>query len=198
VQVRADIGYDFARALRSILRQDPDVIMIGEIRDHETARIAIQAALTGHLVFSTVHTNDALSSITRLIDMGIEPFLLAAAVRGVVAQRLVRRVRADRVEAYRPEPSVLARLPRGAAQNFVRPVQDAGDSAYAGRLAIYEMIAMDEGLSQAVSRSAPVAELRAAARQAGMRSLLEDALLKAARGETTVAEALRVAAEDSA
>jgi general secretion pathway protein E len=198
VQARADIGYDFARALRSILRQDPDVIMVGEIRDQETARIAIQSALTGHLVFSTVHTNDALSAISRLVDMGIEPFLLAAAVRGVIAQRLVRRVRPDLVEPYRPDPAVISRLPPNTPQHFVRPRGDVGDGAYSGRVAIYEMVAMDDAMAAAVNRGAALSEMRAIARQTGMRTLLEDALIKAARGQTTVAEALRVAAEDSA
>ncbi len=198
VQARADIGFDFARALRSILRQDPDVIMVGEIRDAETARIAIQAALTGHLVFSTVHTNDAVGAVSRIIDMGVEPFLLAAALRGVIAQRLVRRVRPDRVEPDHPHPTLLAKLPAGTPLNFVRPKEEFGDTAFAGRLAVYEMIPMDAALERATSRGAPAEELRKIAREAGTRSLFDDAMLKAARGVTTIGEALRVAVEDLA
>lgn len=196
VQVRADIGFDFARALRSILRQDPDIIMVGEIRDAETASIAIQAALTGHLVLSTVHTNDALGAVGRLIDMGVEPFLLAAALRGVIAQRLVRRLAHERCVPDQPDPSVLARTPPGAAREFLRPAPEFGDAAYAGRLAVYEMAAIDPSLETAISRGAPASELRRLARDQGMRTLFEDALLKAGRGQTSVHEALRVAVDD--
>ena len=196
VQVRSDIGYDFSRALRSILRQDPDVIMVGEIRDSETARIAIQAALTGHLVLSTVHTNDALSAVTRLIDMGVEPFLIAAAVRGVIAQRLVRRVLPDRVEPDPLDAGTRSRMPPAAVENWVRPKKEFGESAYSGRLAVYEIAPLESGLAEAAARGANLSELRAIARGAGVRSLLDDALLKASEGLTTVAEAFRVAAED--
>jgi len=198
VHVRSDIGYDFARALRSILRQDPDVIMVGEIRDAETAKIAIQAALTGHLVFSTVHTNDALSAVTRLLDMGVEPFLLSAALRGVIAQRLVRRVNPEHCEPYQPDATILAKLPRGSNARFIRPRADKEDQAYSGRVAVYEMVNVDAALEHAVNQGASATELRAIARRGGMRTLFEDALLKAARGTTTVSEALRVAVEDGA
>jgi general secretion pathway protein E len=196
VQVRADIGYDFARALRSILRQDPDIIMVGEIRDAETAGIAIQAALTGHLVLSTVHTNDALGAVGRLIDMGVEPFLLAAALRGVIAQRLVRRVVAEKCAPDTPDAAILARMPAGAPRAFIKPVSSDMDGGYAGRLAVYEMVAIDQVLEAAIGRGAPAADLRRIAREAGMRSLFEDALLKAGRGQTSVQEALRVAVDD--
>jgi len=197
VQVRADIGYDFARALRSILRQDPDIIMVGEIRDAETAGIAIQAALTGHLVLSTVHTNDALGAVGRLIDMGVEPFLLAAALRGVIAQRLVRRVIAEKCVADTPDAAILARMPAGSQRAFVKPAPGEIDSGYAGRLAVYEMVAIDPVLEAAVGRGAPASELRRIARDNGMRTLFEDALLKAGRGQTSVQEALRVAVDDA-
>jgi len=197
VQVRSDIGYDFARALRSILRQDPDIIMVGEIRDAETASIAIQAALTGHLVLSTVHTNDALGAVGRLMDMGVEPFLLAAALRGVIAQRLVRTVVPERCVPDQPDPAILARTPSSAPRNFVRPGQGVDDAAYAGRLAVYEMVAIDTVLEAAISRGAPASDLRRIARENGMRTLFEDALMKAGRGQTTVQEALRVAVDDA-
>jgi len=195
VQVRADIGFDFARALRSILRQDPNIIMVGEIRDAETAGIAVQAALTGHLVLSTVHTNDALGAVGRLINMGVEPYLLAAALRGVIAQRLVRRIVPEKSIAETPDPSILARLPKGHSMNFRAPADV--ESAYSGRLAIYEMVAIDQTLENAISAGAPASDLRRIARQAGMRNLFEDALLKASEGKTSVQEALRVAVEDA-
>jgi general secretion pathway protein E len=196
VQVRADIGYDFARALRSILRQDPDIIMVGEIRDAETASIAVQAALTGHLVLSTVHTNDALGAVARLVDMGVEPFLLSSALRGVLAQRLVRRLSPDRSEPYTPDQSVLARLPPGSGSQFRRPLAAHADTAYSGRVAVYEMVAIDGALEEAISAGAPASELRRIARATGMRTLFEDALMKASYGLTSVQEAMRVAMED--
>ncbi len=196
VQVRSDIGYDFARALRAILRQDPDVIMVGEIRDVETARIAIQAALTGHLVLSTVHTNDALSAVTRMMDMGVEPFLIAAAVRGVVAQRLVRRLDPAKAERDDPPSAVRAAAPDGAGSTWMRARVDAHDAAFSGRMAVYEMSALSPALAEAVGAGRGLSALRDIARREGMRSLREDALLKASRGLTSAEEALRVGETD--
>ena len=183
VQVQADIGYTFARALRSFLRHDPDIIMVGEIRDRETAEIAVQSALTGHLVLATLHTNDALSAFTRLVDMGIEPYLVAAAVQAVMAQRLVRRLCPQCSTADAADPRW--RLPTGcdACQH----------TGYRGRLGIYELVPVGAELRHAVSTLAPQAELERLADAAGRRSLRDDGLLKAARGHTSVAEVARAA-----
>jgi len=204
VQTHADIGLDFASVLRSILRQDPDVIMVGEIRDRETAEIAIQAALTGHLVMSTVHTNDALGAFTRLIDMGVEPFLVATPLKGLQAQRLVRRLCPH---CSKPGGEVLPTI-ASEAGHWARQV--LGDVAaqwreavgcpqcqgtgYRGRIGIYEMIPVDEAMQVAVVSGANHQKLRAMAREQGHRFLRDDGLLKAWQGITTVDEVLRVTA----
>lgn len=209
VQARADIGYDFARGLRAILRQDPDVIMIGEIRDGETARIAIQAALTGHLVFSTLHTNTALGAIERLTDLGVEPFLVSASLRGLLAQRLLRRLcehcsvpaSADDVEeAERLMASAAERgvhWPEGLASepaNWRVPVgcPHCRNQGYSGRIAVYEAAAIDGDLKDAIAHTQGPAAIMEAARSQGFLSLMEDGLLKARQGTTSVAEVLRV------
>lgn len=209
VQARADIGYSFARGLRAILRQDPDIIMIGEIRDAETARIAVQAALTGHLVFSTLHTNSALAAIERLTDLGIEPFLISAALRGLVAQRLLRRLcpacarpaEAKEIEAgealiqdavgagARFSPSLMAGPARWQVAAGCPQCRDTG---YAGRVAVFEAASLDGALREAAARSAGPRALEAAAREAGFLTLFEAGLLKARSGLTSVAEVLRV------
>jgi len=203
VQVQADIGYTFARALRAFLRHDPDVIMVGEIRDRETAEIAIQSALTGHLVLATLHTNDALSSFTRLVDMGIEPYLVAAAVQAVMAQRLVRRL-CERcsIPADAP-PGVVA--PPTADSNDTPPrwrsavgCSHCQGTGYRGRVGIYELVTVDAALRHAAAGTAPLAELEQLANAAGRRGLREDGLLKAARGLTTAAEVARVVGGASA
>lgn len=204
IQTHADIGLNFANVLRSILRQDPDVIMVGEIRDRETAEIAIQAALTGHLVLSTVHTNDALGAFTRLIDMGVEPFLVATPVKGVQAQRLVRRLCPH---CARPAQHVLPAIAAEAeawARNvlgdtparWMEPVGCAHcqGTGYRGRIGIYELVPVDEAMQQAVVSGAGHAELRQMARERGHRFLREDGLLKAWQGVTSVEEVLRVTA----
>ncbi|MBC7705703.1 MAG: type II/IV secretion system protein [Rhodoferax sp.] len=203
IQAQAEIGYGFARALRAILRQDPDIIMIGEIRDLETAEIAVQSALTGHTVFSTLHTNDALSAFTRLIDMGVEPFLVVSAVRAVQAQRLVRRLCAhcaqpetlpEVVQALwlaltRDHAHVVPEQPR-----WLRPVgcPQCQSTGFRGRLGIYEMLDVTPNLQAAVMRRAPGGELATLARSHGYRNLREDGLLKAAAGLTSIDEVLRV------
>lgn len=204
IQTHADIGLTFAGALRSILRQDPDVIMVGEIRDRETAEIAIQSALTGHLVLSTVHTNDAIGAFTRLIDMGVEPFLVATPVKGLQAQRLVRRLCPH---CARPATSVLPAIAeeagRWAAQvlgevpaQWREPVGcvQCQHTGYRGRVGIYELVPVDEQMQQAVVAGASHAELKAMARARGCRFLREDGLLKAWQGVTSVDEVLRVTA----
>ncbi|VGO20008.1 putative type II secretion system protein HxcR [Pontiella sulfatireligans] len=196
VHVRADIGLTFSAALRSILRQAPNIIMIGEIRDRETAEIAINAALTGHLVLSTLHTNDAPSAITRLADIGVKPFLVSSSVRGIMAQRLVRTVCEKCKTAYTPTEAE-SRLLASAAQLYRGTGCPAcGDTGYAGRKGIFELLAINDDVRQMIYSGAPVAELRAKARSMGMRTLREDGLRKAADGITTVQEVLRVTMRD--
>ncbi len=198
VQVNPKAGLTFARGLRHFLRQDPDVIMVGEIRDEETARIAIHAALTGHLVLSTLHTNDAAGALTRLIDMGVEPFLVASSVIGVIAQRLVR-VLCDRCkQAYHPPQELLARLgtPPGAAgagaPTFWRPVGCAFCNAigYRGRTGIFEIMVVDENIKTLVTRGAAASAIKAEAIRAGMETLAHDGIEKAALGVTSPEEVL--------
>lgn len=203
VQVNSEIGFDFASGLRSIVRQDPDIIMLGEIRDQETARIAMQSALTGHLVFSTVHTNDAPGAYTRLVDLGVEEFLLNAAVISVIAQRLVRRIcpdcgqREKNLEEYKhlDISGLLARFDL-KEPNFVKAngCENCGHTGYKGRMSILEYLPCDEQI-RAMSKDShftPHAKKHNAA--IGNRTLLEDGLLKAAQGKTTIEEVLRVCA----
>jgi general secretion pathway protein E len=203
IQVHGEIGYTFARALRSILRHDPDIIMVGEIRDRETAEIAVQSALTGHMVFSTLHTNDAVGAFTRLVDMGVEPFLVASALRGVIAQRLVRRV-CER--CARPQPAdplhdaivreVEARQSPQAAPAHWRAASGCAacnHTGYRGRLGIYELIAVTPPLQAAINGNASSEQLQQVAAAApGYRSLRDDGLDKARAGLTTIDEVLRV------
>ena len=199
VQVNPKAGLTFANGLRSFLRQDPDIIMVGEIRDEETARIAIHAALTGHLVLSTLHTNDAPGAVTRLVDMGIEPFLVASSVIGVIAQRLVR-VLCDRCkQTYTPQPEVLARL--GASMIAVdgqvpvyRPVgcEHCNKIGYKGRLGIFEIMVCDDAVKTLITKEAPVTEIKEAAIRAGMWTLAEDGLEKVILGLTSPEEVLDV------
>ena len=193
IQANPRIGLDFAKALRAILRQDPDVIMIGEIRDLETAQIAVQASLTGHLVLATLHTNDAPSAVTRLVDMGVEPFLLASTLRGVLAQRLVRRLCPD-CRAQRPaEASDRALLGAGCPDTLwvARGCARCGHTGYAGRSGIYELMASDETLARLIHDGADEAALRRHVRTRGARALRDDGLRHLASGLTTCEELLR-------
>ena len=203
IQTHSEIGYDFARALRAILRQDPDVIMIGEIRDLETAEIAVQSALTGHLVLSTLHTNDALSAFTRLLDMGVEPFLVASSVRAVQAQRLVRRLCSNCATSAEPPVAIaeIAQQLRGrypkqltsaAAWRIPQGCPQCRGSGYRGRMGIYELVEVTAAIQDAVMRRAPAGEMVDIARRDGYRSLREDGLIKAWHGLTSVDEVLRV------
>ena len=203
IQTQSDIGYTFARALRAILRQDPDIIMIGEIRDLETAEIAVQSALTGHMVLSTLHTNDALSAFTRLLDMGVEPFLVASAVRAVQAQRLVRRLCDSCAVPVEPVKSLLdtALAIRGRApalfQHAPRWRQAAGckacrGSGYRGRLGIFEFLEVTPQIQDAIMGQQGAADMLRIAQAQGYRSLREDGLIKAWRGLTSTDEVLRV------
>jgi type IV pilus assembly protein PilB len=198
VQVKAEIGLDFARSLRSILRQDPDIIMVGEIRDQETAEIAVKAALTGHLVLSTLHTNDAVSTLVRLINIGVEPFLVASAVNVAAAQRLVRKICKDCKESYRPTPDELALfapdpgpevLYRGAGCKSCRNV------GYAGRMALYEVFAVDPEVRRMVIDRADGDKIQRYAIESGMITLRQCGFRQAARGLTTLEEVLAVAAD---
>ncbi len=179
-QVNAKIDLSFAKALRAILRQDPDVIMIGEIRDHETAQIAVQASLTGHLVLATLHTNDAPSAVTRLVDMGIEPFLLSSSLLGVLAQRLVRKL--------------CPQCRRAGADGRWRAVgcADCGMSGYKGRTGVYELMTVDAPIQALIHAQAPQAQIGAAAQAGGMRSMREDGARLVDDGTTSAEEVLRV------
>ncbi|MFC4729298.1 type II secretion system ATPase GspE [Coralloluteibacterium thermophilus] len=201
IQAKPQIGLDFAHALRSIVRQDPDVIMIGEMRDLETARIAIQSALTGHLVLSTLHTNNAAGGITRMLDMGVEDYLLTSTVNGILAQRLVRRIEPTHAERYQPSPEVIEEFGLRSLQpegpiHLYRPVPSAlTPTGYLGRTTIMEFLVMNDGLRRLVMQHAGMGEIEAAARSDGMRTMYEDGLIKAMQGITTIEEVLRVTQE---
>jgi len=202
VQINDRIGFTFASALRALLRQDPDVIMVGEIRDEETARISVQAALTGHLVLSTLHTNDAPSSITRLINIGIEPYLISASLNAVLAQRLVRCICENCKEPYEPSDEVKTALERNQMSHLENLYRGVGcdkcrNTGYSGRSGIYEMLVLDDGFRDLVATRPNVTELRRYAYRRGMVSLREDGMRKLKRGITTVEEVLR-ATEDAA
>jgi type II secretory ATPase GspE/PulE/Tfp pilus assembly ATPase PilB-like protein len=195
-QVNVRAGLTFASGLRSILRQDPDVIMVGEIRDTETAEMAIRAALTGHLVFSTLHTNDAAGAVMRLIDMGIEPFLPASAVTAVLAQRLVRKVCDACAETCEPAPGTIARLgvaiPPGATIRRGRGCRACRDTGFAGRTGIFELLRMTPAIEDLVASKARPQAIAQLAAASGMRRLREDGVRKAARGITTLEEVIKV------
>lgn len=199
VQVNEKAGLTFAVALRSILRQDPDIIMIGEMRDLLTSQIAIQASLTGHLVLSTIHTNSAPATITRLIDMGIEPFLISSTIVAVLAQRLVRKLHDACKKAYKPPKDLIARLGLTQAQadkiTFYEPggCDDCLQLGYKGRLAIFEVMAMTSGLSKLTVERADTNVLEAQAKEDGMSTLLQDGVKKIAAGLTSIEEVLTVA-----
>jgi type IV pilus assembly protein PilB len=199
VQINERIGFTFASALRSLLRQDPDVIMVGEIRDEETARISVQAALTGHLVLSTLHTNDAPASITRLINIGIEPYLISASLNAAIAQRLVRRICEYCKEPYEPSDDIKQALARNridVPQLYRgRGCDHCHTTGYSGRCAIYEVLVLDDAMRDRVAASPNVAELRRYCNGQGMVSLRVDGIRKVKRGITTVEEVLR-ATED--
>ena len=197
VQIKPQIGLTFAHVLRSILRHDPDIIMIGEIRDLETAQIAIQAALTGHLVLSTLHTNNAASTLTRLLDMGVEDYLLTSTLNGIVAQRLVRRLCEHCREPYTPLPELLAQLGLAGPQQFWRPKGCAAcaQTGYSGRISINEILIMTDLIRRQILQHAESNELQRAAIAAGMRPMLQDGIAKVAAGVTSVEEVMRVTRE---
>ncbi|RYX84342.1 type II secretion system protein GspE [bacterium] len=198
VQVNRKAGLTFASALRAFLRQDPDIIMVGEIRDLETAEIAVQASLTGHFVLSTIHTNDAPSVPTRLADMGVEPFLISASLTGSLAQRLARRICGNCKEEYVPQREILLRFGfdpiKHPEQKFWRGrgCENCKQTGFKGRMGVYELMRINEEISELIVRRATVAEIKEAARGAGMVTLQEDAFRKCKDGFTTVDEVMRV------
>jgi len=203
IQVNPKIELTFASGLRSILRQDPDVIMVGEIRDLETAEIAIQAALTGHLVFSTLHTNDSFGAMTRLLDMGIEPFLVSSSVIAVMAQRLVRRVCSSCREPYQPTREEMEELGIAPQRLMGKTIYKLGQgcaqckrTGYRGRTGIHELLVVDDEVRTLVMKSADAATIRRAATARGMNTLREDGADKVVEGTTTIEEILRVTQED--
>ena len=206
VQVNKDVGLDFSTALRSILRQAPNIVMIGEIRDEETADIAMEAALTGHLVFSTLHTNDAPSAVTRLLDIGVKPFLVASALRAAMAQRLVRAICEKCKESYTPSDREIKML-TGLASGSNAQIPDhmyhgvgcdrCGKTGYKGRKGIFEIFKVDDTVQRLIFDHAPATLLRQRARELGMRTLREDGMLKVASGMTSLSEVLRVTMGDA-
>jgi general secretion pathway protein E/type IV pilus assembly protein PilB len=202
VQVNADINLTFAAALRSILRQAPNIVMIGEIRDLETANIAVQAALTGHLVFSTLHTNDAPSAVTRIVDMGVKPFLVASAVRAIMAQRLIRKVCSKCRGPYTPtdyEMEVLKLNPdemKNATMVRGNGCNECSRTGYRGRMGIYEIMPVDEEVRRLIYEKVPSNVMRARARELGMRTLREDGIRKIMAGITTPEEVISITQGD--
>jgi type IV pilus assembly protein PilB len=202
VQVHKEIGLTFASVLRALLRQDPDTILVGEIRDYETAEVAVQAALTGHLVLSTLHTNDAPSTITRLMNMGLEPFLVVASLNTVVAQRLLRRICSKcRVEQSIPKEKLvqLGFSPEQASQMkpmVGRGCANCGNSGYKGRIAIYEVLDFSSNLKEMVLKGESVIDIRKQAVREGMKTLRMSALSKMAEGTTTLEEAIALTMEN--
>ena len=202
VQVRADVGMTFSAALRAMLRQAPNIVMVGEIRDLETAEIAINASLTGHMVFSTLHTNDAPSAVSRLVDMGVKPFLVSASLRAALAQRLVRSICQSFKEPHTPSPSELSVLGIGEDQvsnaSFMRGAgcEKCGDKGFRGRKGVFEIFVVNEEIEEMIYHNVSIVELRRKAREMGMRSMREDGFRKVLAGVTTLDEVLMVTTEE--
>ncbi len=202
VQVKRDVGMTFAAALRAMLRQAPNIVMIGEIRDIETAEIAVNAALTGHMVFSTLHTNDSVSAVTRLVDIGVKPFLVSAALRGALAQRLVRRVCQSCAQPYKPNVKELYSI--GMTEQDIAgatPMKGAGcakcgDRGYKGRRGVFEMFVITEEIQEMIYAGSTLVELRRKAREGGMRTMREDGQRKVASGMTTIEEVMGATVAD--
>ncbi len=207
-QVHPEIEYDFAMGLRTALRQDPDIIMVGEIRDQETIEIAIRAALTGHLVLSTIHTNSAVGTLTRITDMGVKPFLITSSIRGIISQRLVRKICENCKEEYVPDKLIAEDIKKELAgiteidldpkliQNMKlyrgKGCDACNNLGYKGRLGVFEILEMDRGVAELVLKSAPDDQLMEAARKNGMIPLKQDGLIKALKGVTSIEEVFRI------
>jgi type IV pilus assembly protein PilB len=198
VQVKTQVGLTFAGALRAFLRQDPDVIMVGEVRDQETAGICLRAALTGHFVLSTIHTNDSLSAVNRLTDMGIEPFLLASTLRVLEAQRLIRRLCKECREPYDCDPDTALSHGLEPGQELYRPkgCELCRGSGYKGRVGVFEVVRITPRMAQLIQTRTPLPELRAAAREQGMKLLLDSGMDKVRAGVTSLEEVLTVATSE--
>jgi len=196
-QTNEKAGFTFAKGLRAVLRQDTDVVMVGEIRDRETADTAIEASLTGHLVLSTLHTNSAIATIARLVEMGLEPYLLASSVLGIVAQRLVRRICVTCRTEVQTAPALRSLFRAGGPQTFFRGsgCRDCRGTGFRGRLGIFEMLRINDEINALMLERAPDTKLFEAARRAGLTSLREECLGLVAKGETTLEEVLRVTQE---
>jgi type IV pilus assembly protein PilB len=197
VQMKPAIGLTFGRCLRSILRQDPDIILVGEVRDLETAEIAAQASLTGHLVFTTLHTNDAPSSVARLLDLGVEPFLITATVEGIVAQRLVRRICLHCKTPFEPDEAQLKELQlteeeiAGKQIHYGRGCSKCNGTGYRGRIALFEIMVFNEEIRDLIMNRASTNVLRVAAQKGGMRPLRENGLTAMFDGITTIDEVVK-------
>jgi len=199
VQVHPQIGLTFAGGLRSMLRQAPDIIMVGEIRDLETAQIAVQSALTGHLIFSTLHTNDAAGAITRMVDMGIKSYLTSSTVQGVLAQRLVRTICPSCRTGYKPsdeESKLLGLKPPGPGEKIElykgKGCSACSDTGFKGRIGLFELLTITDAIREMILNNASSAQISQKAREMGMRGLKDDGLEKVKRGYTTIQEVLRV------
>ena len=198
VQIKQEIGFDFARSLRAILRQDPDIIMIGEIRDAETAQIAVRAALTGHLVFSTLHANDSVSTVTRLTNLGVEPFLVASAVNLAAAQRLVRKVCSECKEPYAPGPDervVMAQVGCPDVLYRGRGCKRCRNTGFAGRVALFELLRITADIRGTILAENSGDRIQKQALEMGLITLRDSGLRKVAQGITTVEEVLAVVAD---
>jgi type II secretory ATPase GspE/PulE/Tfp pilus assembly ATPase PilB-like protein len=206
VQINPAVGLTFASGLRSFLRQDPNIILVGEIRDKETADLAIQASLTGHLVFATLHTNDASGALPRLLDMGAESFLLTSSITAIVAQRVLRKIDSEHKEAYDPDPKILEEIKTSLGPIFPTdknpvkfykglPADSNNNSGYLGRIGIFEVLTVTEKISSLILQRAPAGEIEKEAKNEGMISLKQDGFLKVLDGLTSVEEVLRVAQE---
>jgi type II secretory ATPase GspE/PulE/Tfp pilus assembly ATPase PilB-like protein len=207
-QVHPEIQYNFAMGLRTALRQDPDIIMVGEIRDQETIEIAIRAALTGHLVLSTIHTNSAVATLTRILDMGVKPFLITSSIRGIISQRLVRRVCEKCKEAYTPETEVAKEIVeelKGVTEKDIDPkllqniklykgkgCEACNKMGYKGRLGVFEILEMERDVAELVLKNAPDTEMEVAAKKNGMLTLKQDGFIKCLKGFTTIEEIFRI------
>jgi type IV pilus assembly protein PilB len=198
VQVKSQVGLTFSSALRAFLRQDPDVIMVGEVRDQETAQICLRAALTGHFVLSTIHTNDALSAVTRLQDMGIEPFLLASTLRALEAQRLVRKLCPHCKGPYDIDADTARRHGLEPGEQLYKPVgcDHCRGVGYRGRIGIFEVIRITSNMGKLIQQRTPLPEMREAARGEGMRLLIDSGMLKVRAGITSLEAVLTVAMSD--
>jgi type II secretory ATPase GspE/PulE/Tfp pilus assembly ATPase PilB-like protein len=205
VQINPAVGLTFASGLKSFLRQDPNIILVGEIRDKETADLAIQASLTGHLVFSTLHTNNAAGSLPRMLDMGAEPYLLTSSMTAIMAQRVARKIHADCKETYQPDPKIIEEMktvlgPLWPANHDGKlfkgkGCQECGNSGYYGRVGLFEVLPVTDSIGRMILERSTATDIEKKAKEEGMITLKQDGYLKVLEGETTIEEVLRVAQE---